>query len=154
MLPDDVFRDRLEPTLVDLEAWANGMRDCAKIDITASQRYWRLSATPHIAGGCPFELLIKSDQTFDLSLANEVYEDRPLDRFDFLVRLVSAIAAGHVERIETRNALTGVLLGIGTRVEIEDGWDWTGDRRITPTPLPALEADEVRRTHRFLPYRR
>jgi hypothetical protein len=140
MLPDDVFRDRLEPTLVDLEAWANGMRDCAKIDITASQRYWRLSATPHIAGGCPFELLIKSDQTFDLRLANEVYEDRPLDRFDFLVRLV--------------NALTGVLLGIGTRVEIEDGWDWTGDRRITPTPLPALEADEVRRTHRFLPYQR
>ena len=69
-------------------------------------------------------------------------------------KLVSAIAAGRVERIETRNALTGVLLGIGTRVEIEDGWDWTGARRTTPTPLPALEADEVRRTHRFLPYRR
>jgi hypothetical protein len=154
MLPDDVFRDRLERTLVDLEAWADGMRDCAEIDIAASPRYWRMSVAPHIAGGCPFELMINSDQTFDLRLASEVYENKPLDRFDFFVKLANAIAAGRVERNETRNALTGVLLAIGMRVEIQDGWDWTGVRRVTPVPLPALEADEERSTHRFLSYRR
>jgi hypothetical protein len=154
MLSDDVFRDRLEQTLVDLETWASGIHDCAGVDIAASQHYWRMSVAPHMAGGCPFELMIKSDQTFNLMLDNEVYEDRPLDRFDFFVKLVSAIVDGRVERTETRNALTGVLLGIEMRVEIEDGWDWTGARRVTPAPLPALEADEVRCTHRFLPYRR
>ena len=154
MLSDDVFRDRLEQTLVDLEAWASGMRDCAEVEITASPHFWRMSVAPHIAGACPFELMINSNQTFSLRLASEVYENRPLDRFDFFLKLVNAIADGRVERTKTRNALTGVLLAIGVRVEIEDGWDWIGARRVTPEPLPALEAEEIRSTHRFLPYRR
>ena len=48
MLPDDVFRDRLEQTLVEIEAWARKTRDCATIDVGASQQYWR-----H-AGSSPF----------------------------------------------------------------------------------------------------
>jgi hypothetical protein len=154
MLPDDVYRDRLEETLVKLEDWANGMRDCAVVDIAASQRYWRMSVAPNIEGACPFELMIKSDQTFTLKLASETYESKPVGRFDLFLNLADSIVAGRVERITTRNAQTGVLLAIETHVEIRDGWDWIGERRVTPLRMPALEADEERRTHRFLPYRR
>jgi hypothetical protein len=154
MLPDDVYRDLLERTLVELEAWANAIGDCAGVDIAASQHYWRIAVAQKIEGACPFELMIKADQTFTLKLAGEVYEDKPIDRFDFFLKLIDAVAAGRVERIETRNAQTGVRLAIATRVELADGWDWIGERRVTPQRMPALEADEERRAHRFLPYRR
>jgi hypothetical protein len=151
MLPDDVFRDRLEQTLVELEAWAKAASDSAEIDIGASRQYWRMSAIPHARGACPLELMIKSDQTFSLKLAGEVYEDRPADKFDFFLKLSHAIAAGRVERIETLNALTVVLLVIAMRVELAPQWEWIGERRLA---IPAADGAEERRTHRFLPYRR
>ena len=154
MLSDDVFRDNLERTLVDLEAWSDAMRDCASIDIAASPRYWRLSVAPFIAGACPFDLMIKSDQTFDLRLAHEVYEDNPIEKFDIFLMLAAAIAAGSIDKIETHNADTGALLAIETRVGLAPGWDWIGERRIAPRLTPAIEPPEERRTHRFLPYRR
>ena len=49
MLPDDVFRDRLEATLVEVEAWATRTRDCASIDVMASPRYWRMVVLPQFA---------------------------------------------------------------------------------------------------------
>lgn len=153
MLPDDVFRDRLEETLVGLEAWANETRDCAVIDIAASPRYWRMSVTPHMAGACSFELVVKADQTFDLRLDREIYENEPVNRFDFFPRLAAAIAAGHVERIETLSALTGALIEIEMRVELADDWDWTGRRRVAPS-LHTGDLLEERHSHRFLPYRR
>ena len=113
-----------------------------------------MSVAPNTEGACPFELMIKADQTFTLKLADEVYEDKAVERFDFFLRLADAVSAGHVERIETRNAQTGVLLAIETRVELKAGWDWIGERQVTARRMPALEADEERRTHRFLPYRR
>ncbi len=154
MLPDDVFRDRLEETLVGLEAWAGETRDCAAIDIAASPRYWRMAVLPTAEGACPFELMLKSDQTFSLKLGDEVYEDRPIERFDLFLGLARAIAAGGVDRIGTFNALTEILVGIETRVTLQSGWEWIGARSLLPHPLPALEAAEERRTHRYLPYRR
>jgi hypothetical protein len=154
MLPDDVFRHRLEETLVALEAWAGDTRDCAAIDISASPRYWHMSVAPQADGTCPFELMLQSDQTFTLKLVDEVYEDRPIERFDLFLGLVEAIAAGAVDRIETFNAQTEIPLGVEMRVELAPGWDWIGAHRVTPRPVRALEAEEERRTHRFLPYRR
>jgi hypothetical protein len=154
MLPNDVFRERLEQTLVELEAWAKGKRDCADIEIAASERYWKMAIVPHFSRACAFELLIEADQTFGLVLQDEVYEKRPIERFDLFPKLVTAIAAGRVERIETRNALTGVLLAVAMRVELADGWDWIGSRYLPVRSLSALKADEERRTYRFLPYNR
>jgi hypothetical protein len=154
MLPNDVFRERLEQTLVDLEAWAQGNQDCADIEIAASERYWKMAVVPHFPRACAFELLIDADQTFGLMLQNEVYENRPIERFDLFPKLVTAIAAGRVERIETLNALTDLLLAIEMRVELADGWDWIGSRYLPVPSLSALKADEERRTYRFLPYRR
>jgi hypothetical protein len=154
MIPDDVYRDCLEKTLVDLEAWAENTRDSADIAISASDRYWRMAVAPVFQGACPFELLINSGQTFDLSLDGEVYENRPIERIDLFLNLAEAIAAGHVERIETRNALTGILIEIAMRVELATGCDWTGSRQVQKRFIRRLEASEQRRTHRYLPYRR
>ncbi len=149
MLPDDVFRNHLEQTLVDIEAWAEKARDCAAIDITASQKYWRMVVLPYLTSACPFELLINSDQHFSLKLANEVYENRPVERFDLFPSLARATEAGRAERIETFTATTDTRVAIATRVELAPGWDWIGERR-----LASLGGAEECRTHRFLPYRR
>jgi hypothetical protein len=153
MLSDDVFRERLEQTLVELESWANAARDRANIDIAATRRYWRMAVVPHFPGGCPFELLIKSDQTFSLKLADEVYEDRPVPGFDLFPKLSAAVVAGGVEQTKVRNALTDILVAIESRVELAENWDWIGERLVRPRSH-ALDAAEVRHTHRFLPYAR
>jgi hypothetical protein len=149
MLPDDVFRARLEQTLVEIEAWAGKTRDCATIDVGASQKYWGMLVIPHFHMACPFELIIKSGQKFSLKLADEAYEDRPVEHFDLFPALARAIEAGHVERIEIFDAATDTLVGITTRVALAPGWDWIGERRIAP-PVDAEEC----RTQRFLSYRR
>jgi hypothetical protein len=149
MLPDDVFRNHLEQTLVDIEAWAEKARDCAAIEIAASQSYWRMVVLPYLPSACPFELLVKSDQHFSLKLADEVYEHRPVERFDLFPALARAIEAGHAERIETFTATTDTLVAIAMRIELVPGWDWIGERRIA-----LLDGDKECRTHRFLPYRR
>lgn len=154
MLPDDAFREQLEQTLIDLEAWAREMRDCADIEITASEQYWRMSVRPHFPNACPFELLIHRNQTFDLGLGGQHYEKKPVERWDLFLKLAQAIAAGRVDRIETRNALTGVLIAIAMRVEIAEGWNWLGRHTVLKRSLNALEQSEERQTFRFLPYRR
>jgi hypothetical protein len=154
MLPDDVFRERLEKTLIELETWAGETRGSADITITASDRYWRMVVRPFFPGACPFELLIKANQTFDLVLDHETYEDKPIQRFDLFLILAKAIAEGRVERIETRNALTGILTNVAMRVELAPGWDWIGSRTVLKRFIRPLEADEEQSTYRFLPYNR
>ena len=89
-----------------------------------------------------------------MSLERDVYEDRPFDTVAFFPMLARAIAGGHVERIETRSALTGALDAIEMRVVLEDGWAWIGERRVGARQSRRVETAEERRVHRFLPYRR
>lgn len=154
MLPDDVFRERLEKTLVDLETWAEETRGGADIAISASDRYWRMAVRPFFPGTCPFELLIKASQTFDLVLDREAYENKPIQRFDLFLNLAKAIAAGRAERIETRNALTGILIDVTMRVELAAGWDWIGSRKALKRFAHPLEENEEQRTYRYLSYNR
>ena len=154
MLPDDVFRERLEKTLVDLETWAEETRGGADIAISASDRYWRMAVRPFFPGTCPFELLIKASQTFDLVLDREAYENKPIQRFDLFLNLAKAIAAGRAERIETRNALTGILIDVTMRVELAAGWDRIGSRKALKRFAHPLEANEEQRTYRYLTYNR
>jgi len=154
MLSDDVFRDNLERTLIKLEKWADTLTDCAAIDIAAGRHYWRLSVAPFTPGACPFELLIKSDQTFSLRLDRETYEDNPVDTFEFFSQLVNAIRAGRVERIETLDSATRSLVAIETRVELSPGGEWIGHRQIAPRAQRSSDVREERRTMRFLPFRR
>lgn len=154
MLSDDVFRDSLERTLIKLEKWADTLTDCAAVDVAAGRHYWRLSVAPFIGGACPFELLIKSDQTFSLRLDRETYEDNPVDTFEFFLQLVNAVRAGRVERIETLESATWSLVAIETRVDLGPGRDWIGRRQIAPRTERSSDLREERRTTRFLPFRR
>jgi hypothetical protein len=149
MLPDDVFRDRLEQTLVEIEKSVAKMRDYAAVDVAASPRYWRVVVLPFFAAACPMDLMIKADQTFSLKLAGEAFEDRPVEHFELFPHLVRAIEAGHVEKISKHDAMTDALVAIEMRVALGPGWDWLGERRIAP-----VTSAEEWRTHRYLAYRR
>jgi hypothetical protein len=149
MLPDDVFRDRLEQTLAEVEKSAASMRECATVEVKASARYWNMAVLPFQIGACPLELMIKADQKFSLKLADEAFENRPIERFELFPHLVRAVEAGRVERISKFNAMTEALAAIEMRVELEPGWDWREERRLAP----ASSAEEWR-SFRYLPYRR
>jgi hypothetical protein len=149
MLPDDVFRDRLEQTLLEIEAHIIKTRDVAAVDVAASARYWRIVVRPFLPQACPFELLINSDQKFSLTLVNETFENLPVERLDLFPALVRAIEAGRVDKIEMLDAKTGFLARTAMRVELAPGWDWLGEHQVGP---PA--DSEEWRTHRYLAYRR
>lgn len=153
-LPDDVFRSRLAETIAALEDWAAAHRDCAEIEMSSGAEYWQLRAVPHMPGACPFEMLFRTNQTFSLNLASEIYEDRRIDRFEFFAMFARAVTRGDVERIETLSALTGAREMIEMRVSLEDGWAWIGERRIAPRLPRKLDGAETRRVRRFLSYRR
>ena len=154
MFPDDVYRKQLSEIISVLENWARDNRDSAQIETASTASYWKMSAVPHVHGACPFELLLRADQRFNVAIAGEVYEDNPIAKFDFFTMLVGAIARGHVERIQVLNALTGAPEAMETRVTLEDGWAWIGERRIGPRNPQRLESTQELRTRRYLAYRR
>lgn len=147
MLPDDVFRDRLEQTLVEIETHVANTREWAVVEVAASPRYWRMAVLPFFPGACPFELMIKADQKFSLKLAEHAFEDRRLESFDLFPNLIRAVEAGHVEKISKFNAMTEKLVAVAMRVDLSPDSHWSGEHRLLP-PVPSEEW----RTHRYLPY--
>ena len=153
MFSDDVYRNRLSTVIETLEAWAREHRDVTNAETSANASHWKLLVAPHVAGACPFALMLRADQKFDVQIADEIYEDKPVDTFEFFPMLVRAIAGGNVERVAISSALTGALEAIETRVTLEDGWAWIGERRLGRTARRTDGAQQLR-AHRFLPYRR
>lgn len=154
MFSDDVYRSHLAKTISTLENWAQSMADCAVIDTEIQSSFWKMVALPLIPGPCPLELMLRADQRFNVQIGGEVYEDKPVDAFSFFPMLARAVAAGRVERISIKNALTGTLEAIETRVTLEDGWAWIGERRVTARTQRRADNAQVHSIHRFLPYRR
>lgn len=154
MFSDDVYRDKLATVIDVLEAWAERTRDAAAIEATVTPVFWKLSVKPNALGACPFELLLRADQRFNVRIADEVYEDKPVDKFEFFPMLVRAIERGNVERVAISSALTGALDAIETRVTLEDGWAWIGERRVGPRTSRRQDSAHVQRAKRFVPYRR
>lgn len=154
MLADDVYREQLSGAISALEQWVIETRDVASIEVANTEAYWRMIVAPHAVGTCPFEVLFDQNQRFSLALGGEVYENRPVDRFDFFPMLARAARDGRVERIETRNAMTDALETIEMRVLLEDGWAWVGERRTGPRPSRRIEGQGICRIERYLPYRR
>lgn len=153
MFSDDVYRSRLSEVIATLDAWADSERDCARITTSSTPNFWKMTVAPEVAGACPFELLLRSDQRFNVQIAGEFYEEKPVDTFEFFPMMARAIARGNVEHIEVANALTDALEAVETRVTLEDGWAWIGERRIA-RPARRVDGAQQLRSHCFLPYRR
>ena len=151
MLPDDVFRTKLDRTIAGLRQWSGTLGDCAHVEIEDAARYWRLAVRPLATGACPVELILHHRQRCDLAIGDESYEDRAVDEFDLLLPLTEAIAAGRVLTRHKKSANTGTALAIETHVRLPGGQVWQADRRLRPRTIPGPTILEDRW---FLPYRR
>ncbi|MGL4397382.1 MAG: hypothetical protein ACRCS9_12640 [Hyphomicrobium sp.] len=155
MQSDDSFRSSLDATIRQLDAWARSVGEIATAEISRDAATWSLRVQPHVIGACPFELLLRRDQRYDVVVAGEIYEDLEIDDWNLFHHLVTAIAAGDVARLDRRSALTGALLSRATRVTCADGSTWLRARTLAGQPAVAPSSGDVTTVARaFLPYRR
>src|SRR5262245_7274658 len=136
MLPDDVFRSRLQTTITALRYWAPSVADAARLDDDETSDYWKLGVAPVVPSACPFELILHADQRYDLAIAGETYESRPIVSFDWFVPFAEAIARGNVVQRHWISRLTGLERSVETLVTLAGGGIWRdgrGQGHRTPT---------------------
>jgi hypothetical protein len=154
MLPDDVFRARLQTTITALRYWAPSIADAARLKESETGDYWKLAVTPEVPSGCPFELVLYGDQRYDLHIGGENYDSRPIESFEWFLPMAEAVADGRVVRRHWISRLTGLERAVETLVTLPNGGVWRearGEVHWTPT----LDDDGTElRERRFLPYRR
>jgi hypothetical protein len=154
MKPDDVFRSQLQSTIIALRYWAPSIADAARVEVQETADYFKIAMTPFIAAGCPFELILHNDQKYDLAIAGETYEDRPMPSLDLFLPFVEAIADGNVVHRRYVSRLTGLEHSTETRVTLADGYLWR-ESRSAADKAPSLDDDRTELLERrFLPYRR
>ena len=154
MLPDDVFRSRLQATITALRYWAPSIADAARVEETEAGDYWKLIVTPMVPSACPFELILHADQRYDIAIADETYESRPIDSFDWFLPFAEAIAEGNVVQRHWISRLTGLERSVETLVTLPNGGIWCESRGANHR-MPTLDDDGTElRERRFLPYRR
>ncbi len=152
MLPDDVYRSRLEAAIAGLRYWIPTVSDVAHATLDAGSGFWKLAVLPHAAGACPFELVLRQDQKHDIIIGGEAFEDLPTPNLEVFPQLADAIAEGHVVQCAWRSAVTGVESAVETIVTLADGREWSRCRFLThmvddhPDGFIATE-------HCFVPYR-
>ncbi|CAN1722636.1 conserved protein of unknown function [Hyphomicrobium sp. 1Nfss2.1] len=155
MLPDDVFRSRLQSTITALRYWAPSVADAARIEETETSDFWRIDVAPMVASACPFELILHADQNYDLSIAGETYESRPVETFEWIVPLANAVADGSIVQRRWISRLTGLERAVETIVMLPGGGIWKETRGAWDLRAPTLDDDGTElREKRFLPYRR
>lgn len=153
MIPTDVYRSKLNLTIASLRYWIPSVSDTAAAELTEIGDAWRLEAVPNTTGACPFELILRSDQHFDLRLDGTDFEDQDVVDLDFFLPLAEALSAGNVVISTWRSVATGHEVGRAARVRFADGRVWTCDWGHSNTSERG--DDEVVQTDRhFLPYRR
>jgi hypothetical protein len=154
MLPDDLFRSRLQTTITALKYWAPSIADAARVEETETGSFWKITVAPFLAGACPFELILHFDQNFDVALADEAYEGLPLESFDLFLPFVEAIAEGRIVQRHWVSRVTGLERAVETLVMLAGGGIWR-EARGTSSPRPSLDDDGTELHERcFLPYRR
>lgn len=153
MVADDVYRSRLQATIAGLRYWVPTIADAARIEQTEGHDFWKMSVTPTVSAACPFELMLRADQHFDIVVAGEMFEDQSVASLELFLPLVDAIAAGRVIQRNTESVATGASLAVETRVSLADGSLWSRRRCLPGGELIAADDDAIRDRH-FLPYRR
>jgi hypothetical protein len=154
MLPDDIFRSRLQATITALRYWAPSIADSAHLEETENADYWRLLVTPAAASACPFELILHADQRYDLAVANETYEARPIDSFDWCIPFANAVADGNVVQRRWISRFTGLERLVETVVMLPGGALWREGNAASYQMPPSDDDGTELRERRFLPYRR
>jgi hypothetical protein len=154
MLPDDLFRSRLQTTITALKYWAPSIADSARVEENETGNYWKLSVVPRLANACPLEIILHFDQRYDLAVGGETYESLPIESFDIFMPFVEAVADGRVVQRRWVSRLTGLERSVETLVTLAGGGIWR-ETRGTSTPLPPLDDDGTELKEKsFLPYRR
>lgn len=151
MLSDDVFRSRLQATIASLRYWVPTIADCARTLERETADFWRLAVTPAVEGACAFELMLHPSQRYDLAVAGETYEDRPVESLDLFLPLVEALVEGRVVQRRKTSLATGVTHDVETIVSLAPGKEWRDHRHRADTPA---DTDVVFDDRHFLPYRR
>lgn len=153
MIADDVFRSRLQATIASLRYWVPAISDAARIEQIEGHDFWKLSVSPVVATAAPFELMLRTDQIFDISIAGETFEDQPITTLDLFLPLAEAIAGGRVILRETMCTATAVPLSLETRVTLAEGAVWSRLRTMPGSRLIGAGETMVNDRH-FVPYRR
>lgn len=153
MLADDVYKSRLRSNIVALETWLAGLRDMAAIDVEGDDASWRAAVSPGLREACPFELVLRTDQKFDLSVGREAYEDLAVASLELLPPLLVAITQGRVVTRTWATAATATPVRIETIITPATGSPW-----IAARALRALASNDggglVMRDRHYVPYAR
>jgi hypothetical protein len=154
MLSDDTYRTSFQATIRTLEQWLATQQDVADVEVARADGSWRARVTPHAANACPFELALRADQHYDLSVGSETYEDQRIDSLALFPDLVEAIAAGRVISRRVASAATGNVQAIETIVTPGDGVEWSGRRTFTGAAAITASEETVAHDRHYVAYSR
>ncbi len=152
MLPDDSFRQQLQHVIAALEVWAKEMEPWAAIELGNVNGAWRISAVPYTETACPFEIIMRADQSFDMTVDDQTYEDLPLDALTDIPQIVRAISDGRILIRRWESWTTGLEYRVETIVDLP-GAEGRFVRRNPDAP-PAEDAELMSTPVAFAPYRR
>jgi hypothetical protein len=154
MLPDDVFRSRLQTTITALRYWAPAIADAARVEEVETGSFWKIAVAPFTANACPFEIILHFDQRYDVAVGEETYEGLPIEGFDHFMPFVEAIAAGSVVQRRWVSRLTGLERSVETLVMLANGGLWRESRGAYQSKPPLEDDGSELIERRYLPYRR
>jgi len=154
MLSEDIFRSRLEATVASLSYWAPTIKNAAQVKVRDEVSQWRMTVTPHLRTACAFELCIRSDQTYDVTIGGETYRRLPIETFERFVPMAEAIAEGRVLQRTWVTSATEAEHTVETIIKLQGGSEWR-DARVNQQIARLVDRDECIRIDRtFPPYHR
>jgi len=153
MLSDDNFQKRLQHIIDAVEVWAAEMEPWADIELGFTDGVWHIVAVPHATTACPFEIVLRPDQKFDMTVGGEIYEDQPLDALTDIPQMVRAISNGRILIRRWESWTTGLEYNTETIIDIP-GADEGRFERPNPDSPPVDDAELMATLRTFAPYRR
>lgn len=154
MLPEDVFRSRLEATVASLSYWAPTIKNAARVVMRDEVSSWRMTVEPHLRAACALDLAVHASQTYDVTIAGETFKGLPVGSLDIFLPLAEAVAEGRVVQRRYETPATGALHTIETIVPLQGGREWRAERINEPIARLVSREECLQLDHRFPPYHR
>lgn len=130
MLSDDVYKSRLRETIAALETWLDGLKAVAEVETARDAASWRAAVRPRATTACPFELVLRADQKFDIVVGPETYEDQPIETLEAIQPLLLAITRGELVTSMWKTSATATPVMVATRVMPGRGKRWFRSRTL------------------------